>query len=115
MKVHLRIDNRRQSVIRATLHYSLAMRCIASYHIPNDSLYFCLSNHVNEDMVYFIFRKLLILNRFSYFYFLNMNISLDICFPMMTFFVVGHTILLEGSVSQIFDLGLSFISMLKNG
>ena len=42
-----------------------------------------------------------------------MDISLGICVPKMQFCIVGHKILLEGSVSQIFDLGLSFYFMLK--
>ena len=47
----LRIDNRRQSAFRATLHYSLAQSCTISYHIPNDSLYFCLPYHINDIMI----------------------------------------------------------------
>ena len=44
-----------------------------------------------------------------------MDISLGTCFPKMVFFIAGHEILMEGRVSQIFDLGLSFYFMLKNG
>ena len=62
-----------------------------------------------------IFRKLLILNQFFDFYFLNMDIALGICLPSMKFCTVSHRILLEGSVSQIFYLGLSFYFMPKNG
>ena len=47
----LRIDNRRQSIIRATSHYSLLIRCIVSCHISNDSLYFCVSSHINDVMI----------------------------------------------------------------
>ena len=54
----LRIDNRRESVIRATLHCSLSVISTISYHIPNDSLYFCLSNHINDMMIDIIFREL---------------------------------------------------------
>ena len=104
----LRIDNRRQSVIRATLHCSPSLIHTISYHIPNDSLYFCLSYHVNDVMIDLIFRKLLILNQFFNFYFLNMDISLGNCFPTMKFCIVGHKILMEGSMSQNFDSGLSF-------
>ena len=108
----LRIDNRRQSVICATLHCSLALIHTISYHIPKDSLYFSLSNHTNDVM---IFRKLWILNHFFAFYFLNMDISLDSCVPELKFCIVGHKIPLEGSMSQIFYLGLSLYFMLKNG
>ena len=44
-----------------------------------------------------------------------MDISLGICFPGMKFCIVGHKVLLEGTVSQIFHLGLSFYFMLKTG
>ena len=66
-------------------------------------------------MINLILWKLLILNQFFYFYFFNMDISLRICFPGMKFCKVGHKVLLEGTVSHIFDLGLSFYFMLKNG
>ena len=52
---------------------------------------------------------------FRLFFFLNMDISLRICIPDMKFCIVDHKVLLEGSVSQIFYLGLSFYFMLKNG
>ena len=64
-------------------------------------------------MINLTFWKLLILNQFSNFYFLNMDISLGICFPKMKFCIVGHKILPEGSVSHFFDFGLSFYFMLK--
>ena len=114
-KCVLRIDNRRQSTIRATFHCCLCIITTISYPISNESLYFCLYNHVNDDMNNLIFRKLLILNQFFDFYFLNMDISLGICFPSIKFCTVNQKILLEGSVSQIFYLGLSFYFMPKNG
>ena len=64
-------------------------------------------------MINLILWKLLILNQFFNFYVLNMDISLR--FPGMKFCTVGHKVLLEGTVSQFFDLGLSFYFMLKNG
>ena len=66
-------------------------------------------------MINLIFRELLILNHFLDFYFLNMDISLNICFSEMKFCTLAHNILLEGSVSQNFDFGLSFYFMTKNG
>ena len=47
--------------------------------------------------------------------FFNMDISLDSCVRELKFCIVGHKIPLEGGVSQIFYLGLSFYFMLKNG
>ena len=55
------------------------------------------------------------LNRLSDLYFFNIDISLDVCFPTIICFTDGHKILLEGNVSQNFDLGLSFYLMLQNG
>ena len=49
------------------------------------------------------------------FIFLNMDISLGICFPKMKLLIVGHKIRMKGSMSLIVDLGLSFYFMLKNG
>ena len=105
----------RQSAIRATFHCCLGIITTISYPISNESLYLCLYNHVNDEMNNLIFRKLLILNQFFDLYFLNMDISLDNCLPSMKFCTVSHKILLEGSVSQIFDLCLSFYFMPKNG
>ena len=57
----------------------------------------------------------LILNHFFNFYILNMDISLCICFPMLKFCMFGHKVVLEETLSQIFDLGLRFYFRLKNG
>ena len=64
-------------------------------------------------MINLFFWKLLILNQFFYFYSLNKDISLGICFLKMKFCIVGHKILLERRVSHFFD-GLSCFFMLKN-
>ena len=92
------MDNRRHSIICATLHSSLALVHTISYHIPKDSIYFCLSNHISDIMINNIFRNLSILNQFYNFYFLNMDISLGNCYPKMKCFIVGHKILMEESV-----------------
>ena len=102
-KKTLRIDNTRQSVICTTLHYSVVMCCRASYYIPNESLYFCLSNHINEIMIKLIFQKLWILNQFFNFYFLNMDISLNNYTPVIKFWGGALNIAFEGTVSQNFD------------
>ena len=64
-------------------------------------------------MINLILWKLWILNQFFDFYLLNMDISLRICFPGMQFCIVGQKVVLEGTVSQIFDLGLSFYFYVK--
>ena len=55
-----------------------------------------------------IFRELWILNQFFNFYFLNMDISLNIYTTVMKFEKGALNNALEGTLSQNFDLGLSF-------
>ena len=50
-----------------------------------------------------------------HFYFLNKDFSLNIVVNVLKSFTDVKNILIEGSVSQIFDLGLGFYFMLKNG
>ena len=52
---------------------------------------------------------------FFHFYFLNMDISLYTYSPIMKFCTGVDNTLLEGTVSQNFDLALSFYFMSKNG
>ena len=59
--------------------------------------------------------NLLILNLFFHFYFLNMDISLNIYTLVIQFYTEILNIPLEGTVSQIFDLGPGFYFMTKNG
>ena len=55
------------------------------------------------------------LNSIFNFYFLNKDISITIQVIDLKFSVCDPHITLEGSVSQNFDLGLSFYFMSKNG
>ena len=59
--------------------------------------------------------KLIILNLFFHFNFLNTDISLNIYTLVITFYTGVLNIPLEGTVSQIFYLGLGFYFMIKNG
>ena len=54
-------------------------------------------------------------NLFSHFYFLNKEISLNIKARLMQFYTHVKNIHIEGTVSQICDIGLSFNFMSKNG
>ena len=103
------VKDRQQEAERhfTTVQYSVALIYTISSHISNDSLCFCLSNHINDVMINLW--KLLILNQFFYFYSLNKDTLLGICFPKMKFCIVGHKILLERRVSHFFDgLGCFF-------
>ena len=102
-------------MIRATLLCSAAILSTISYYTSNYRSYFSLSNDINYVVVTSILIKLLILNLFSHFYFLNMDISLNIQTLAIKFYTGVLNIPLEGSVSQIFYLGLSFYFMIKNG
>ena len=59
--------------------------------------------------------NLLILNLFCHFYFLNMDISLNIYTLAIKCYTGVLDIPLEGPVSQISDLGPGFYFMTKNG
>ena len=52
-------DNSRHSIIHMVLHFSVANLSTISYYIPKDSLYFSLSNNVNDEKFPYIFQKLL--------------------------------------------------------
>ena len=54
-------------------------------------------------------------NRFFDFYFFIQDFSLNIALILLRFYTHVHNIHMEGTVSQIFDMGPSFISMTKNG
>ena len=60
-----------------------------------------------------LFMNILILNLFSHFYFLNMDISRDIHTLVMKFYAGALNIPLDGNLSQIFDLGPGFYFMTK--
>ena len=59
--------------------------------------------------------NLLILNLFFHFYFLNMDISLNIYTLVIRFYTCILNIPLERTLSQIFYLGPGFYFMTKNG
>ena len=50
-------------------------------------------------------------NSFLHFYFLNVNISLTIQDPIFKFYICIKNITIEGTVSQIFDIGPHSFSM----
>ena len=72
---HLRIDTSKQDEICAKLLPFAAILFTVAYYTSNISLY--LTRRV--------FMKLWILNLFFIFYFFNIDISLDICTPVMKF------------------------------
>ena len=60
-------------------------------------------------------KEIMIFIDFVHFYFLNSDISVTIHVMRQTFSECDLKVLLEGSVSQIFFLGLSFYFIPKNG
>ena len=66
-------------------------------------------------MIVLIYQKNLIKNHFFHFYLLNIDISVTIMVLDLTLSLRVPKVLIEGSVSQIFDLGLSFILCQKTG
>ena len=59
--------------------------------------------------------KIQFLKHFYNFYFLNVNISVTASYPFPKFSPLVNDIAMEGRVSQIINLGLSFYLMTKNG
>ena len=102
-------------MIRATLLYSAAILSTVSYYTSNHRSYFSLSNEINYVGITSLFMNVLILNLFFHFYFLNMDIPLNIYTLVIKFYTGVLDIPLEGSVSQILDLGPGFYFMTKNG
>ena len=111
----LRIDNSWQGKIHATLLYSAAIVSTVSYYTSNHRSYFSLSNEINYVGITSVFMNVLILNLFFHFYFLNMDISLNIYTLVIQFYTGVFNIPLEGTVSQIFYLGPGIYFMTKNG
>ena len=61
------------------------------------------------------FRKMCIFNLFFHFYFLKQNFSLNISFTHFKLYRYVTNILMDGTVSQILYLWLSFDFIWKNG
>ena len=74
--ITLRIDNRRQSVIRGILLSSLPISCTLTCYICNNRSYFSLSDHIIYKIIGLVSRKISILNHFYHFYVLNIDTSL---------------------------------------
>ena len=76
--------------------------------MSNEREHFSLSNDINDSMINASERKSVIKTYFISFYFLNRDISLDIQVKVMTFSTPVENIHVEGTMSQIVDLGFSF-------
>ena len=96
-------------------HNSETVLVIITYNIPNKRGYFSVSFDSSFIVIKFdlIFKK--IKTDFFHFYFLNMDISFNIQVTEMKLCTGVKNIHMEGTVSQIFDIGLSFDFILKNG
>ena len=89
-------------------HNSETVSVIITYNIPNKREYFSLSFDssfivIKFDLIFFKFKT-----DFFHFYFLNIDISFNIQVTEMKFCTGVNNIHIEGTVSQIFDIGLSF-------
>ena len=86
----LTIENRRQSIIRTVLHFSVVIPCTVTWYIPNNSFH---SLHLTVSMM--------------------LEFSLNIWTTFMTFYNGVDKICPEKSMSQIFKFSLVFISCQK--
>ena len=85
-------------MIRATLLYSAAILSTVSYYTSNHRSYFSLSNEINYVGVTSVFMNVLILNLFFHFYFLDMDISLNIYTLVIQFYTGVLNIPLQETV-----------------
>ena len=78
-------------------------------------LYFFISFDINNIHIILDSRKVWILNLFYHFYFLNMDISLNIEVSIIKFATGIDKNHMQGTLSQIYYLGLGFYFMANNG
>ena len=91
----LRIDNSRQRPIRAVFHICMAVLGRFVNDIQNNDL-FSPSFNINDERITHLFPTLYILKQCSYFYFVNIDNSLNSCPLVATFCISVDNILLEG-------------------
>ena len=78
-------------------------------------IFFFLSVDRSVIVIKFELRILKFKTDFFHFYFLNMDISFNIQVTEMNFLTEVNSIHMEGTMSHIFDKGLSFVFIVKNG
>ena len=78
-------------------------------------MFFFLSNDIFDSETEYQIRKLYLKKWFIYFYFLTVHISTNNAFEGLIFSMLVNNIHMEGTVSQIFILGIIFYFMTKNG
>ena len=81
------------------------------YYRYSERVYFSLLNDVYLILIDQDLRELLFFIDFCHFYFLNSDISVTIYVTEMNFSVCAHKVPLEGSMSQIFNIGPSYYFM----
>ena len=113
--ISLRIDNSGRSVIYTFYHNSETASVMITCAIPNKRGYFSSSFDICVIVIEFYLGFKQIKTDFLHFYFFNMDISFDIQVTEMKSLKGVKNIQIEGTVSQIFELGLGFDIMKKNG
>ena len=88
---------------------------IFTYYTSNERESFSLFNVINNFVIINVQKKTQIKKLFFHFYFLNKDISFVIQNKQMRFSTDVKHFHVEGTVPQIFDLGLSFYFISKNG
>ena len=104
----LRIDNSRHGAIPVLWYISRTTIATTSCDISNERAHFSACLGANGILMTFYSKKRLIKYLFFHFYFLNMDILLNIKLPVIKFCTGIKNTHMEGTVSQISYLGLSF-------
>ena len=113
-RYRLRIDNSRHGAI-PVLWYISRTTIATSCDISNEWAHFSACLGANGILMTFYSKKQQIKYLFFHFYFLNMDILLNNRLPVITFYTGVKNTHMEGTVSQISHLGLSFSFIWKNG
>ena len=88
---------------------------ILTFYTSKEGYFFLPSLNTNTDVICFIFQKIEIKFLFFHFYFFNPDLKLTIVFTTLQLCSLIENVHLEGTVSQIFNLGPSFCFMSKTG
>ena len=106
--IDLRIDNSCHGMNHVLWYISRTTIATASFDISNERAHYSVCLGANGSLMTFYPKKQKIKDIFVHFYILNINILLNNELTVMKLCTDVKTIHMEGTMSQIFYLGLSF-------
>ena len=113
--LYLRIDYCDERVFQENSYISSAISLTHTYYISYEGQYFSVLDHTSNIWIGHKLLEKWIKNWFFHFYFLIQDFLLNTGNTFSQIYMSIHNIHIEGTVSQNFDIGPSFIFMQKNG